>query len=127
MGTHLQKVAREWCHILAPLAQGWEPQADHIEPVQQVLAEQAELDALFQILVRGGNHAHIGLDRRMAAHTVKTAIAQNPQQARLQLKRHVANFIQEQGAAIGLLKTSAPLALRARESAPLVAEQFALE
>ena len=63
----------------------------------------------------------------MAAHAVKTAIAQNPEQARLQLKRHVANFIEEQGAAIGLLKTSAPLALRARESAPLVAEQFALE
>ena len=63
----------------------------------------------------------------MAAHAVKTAVAQHAQQACLQLKRHVTNFIEEQSAAIGLLKTPAALALRAGESTALVAEQFAFE
>ena len=127
MGTDLQKVACEWCNILAPLTQGRQPQPDHIQAVQQVFAEQAELDPLLQILVRSRNHPHIGLDRCMTTHAVKTTLAQNPQQARLQLKRHIANFIEEQGTAIGLLKAPAPLTLCAGESAPLVAEQFALE
>jgi hypothetical protein len=40
-------------------------QADHVQAVEQVLAEQAFTHALLQVLVGGRNHAHIGLQRLM--------------------------------------------------------------
>src|SRR4029077_904703 len=49
------------------------------------------------------------------------------QEARLQLGRHVADLVEEQRAALGLLEAPAPQRLRARERAALVAEQLGLE
>ena len=45
----------------------------------------------------------------------------------MQLERHVADFVQKQRAAIGLLKAAAAHGLRAGKSAALVAEEFALQ
>ena len=126
-GALLQKVAREHGHVLVPLAQRGQAQADHVEAVEQVLAEATFLDALLQVLVRGGNHAHMGLDGRVAAHPVELAVRQHAQKTRLQIKRHVADFIEEQRAALGLLEAAAPLRLRTGEGAALVAEEFALQ
>ena len=123
----LQKVAREHGHVLVPLAQCGQAQADDVEAVEQVLAETAFLDAPLQVLVGGGNHAHMGLDGRMATHAVELAVRQHTQQACLQVKRHVADFVEEQRAALGLLKPPAPLRLRAGEGATLMAEEFGLE
>ena len=41
------------------LAQRRQAQADHVEAVEQVLAERARLDALLEVLVRRGDHAHV--------------------------------------------------------------------
>ena len=76
MGADLQKMARQRCDVFAPLAQRRKAQADHVEAVKQVLAEQTKLDALLQILVGRGDHTHIGLDRAVPAHAVKTAVAE---------------------------------------------------
>ena len=64
LGALLQEMAREHGHVFAALAQRRQAQADHVEAVEQVLAEHAFLDALLQVLVGGGDHAHIGLARR---------------------------------------------------------------
>jgi hypothetical protein len=42
----------------------------------------------------------------MAANTVKLAIRQHPQQARLGIQRHIPDFIQKQRAVVGLLKST---------------------
>jgi hypothetical protein len=76
----------------------------------KVLAEQAFLDPRFQVLVRRGDDPHVGLDRRMAADAVEMPVGQHAQQAGLQFGRHVADFVEEQRAALGLLE--APAALR---------------
>ena len=74
--------------------------------------------------MRGGNDAHIGTDAGVPAHAVKAAIGEHAQQARLRLQWHVADLIEKQRAALGLLK--APLAQGggAGEGAALVAKQF---
>jgi hypothetical protein len=46
---------------------------------------------------------------------------------RLQVERHVADLVEEERAAVGLLEAAAPRRLRAGECAALVAEQLALE
>ena len=45
----------------------------------------------------------------------------------MQFKRHIADFVQKQRAAIGLFKTSAPHGLRSGERAALVPKEFAFE
>ena len=71
-----------------------------------------------------GDDAHVDLDRRVAAHPVELAVSQYAQQAGLRLCRHVADLIQKQGAAIGLLKATAALYGSTGEGALLVTEQL---
>ena len=117
----------EHMHILTSLTQGGQSQTDHIQTVKQVFAEHAFFDALLQILVGGRNDPHIGFNGTVAADAVKMAIGQNTQQTRLQIKGHVANFVQEQSAALGLLKTTTARRLRTREGTSLMAKEFAFQ
>jgi hypothetical protein len=43
----------------------------------------------------------------VAADAVELAVRQHAQQARLQVERHVADLVEEQGAAVGLLEAAA--------------------
>ena len=98
--------------------------ADDIEAVKQIFAEQAGLDSFFQILMGGGDDAYIHLDGGLAAHPVELAVGEYPQQPGLTLGRHVADFIQKQRAAVRLFKTAAASGGGAGEGTPFVAEQF---
>ena len=71
--------------------------------------------------------AHTRLERRMAADAVVLAVGEHAQQAHLQVGRHVADLVEEQRAAFGLLEPAAPQRLRAGERAALVAEQLGLQ
>jgi hypothetical protein len=73
------------------------------------------------------NDAHVGLDRRTAAHRRVLALLQHAQQPCLRLHRHVADLVEEQCAALGLLEAPFGARLRAGERALLVAEQLALD
>ena len=123
----LQEMAGEQRDVLAPLAQRRQADADDVEAMEEVFAEQAVLDPRFEILVGRGNHPDIGLDRRMPADAIEMPVRQHAQQARLQLGGHVADFVEEQGAALGLLEAAAPLRLGAGKGAALVAEEFRFE
>ena len=74
-----------------------------------------------------GNHAHIALDSSMATYAVKLPVRQHTQQARLQIKGHISNFIQEERSALCLFKPATALRLSARKGSPLMAEQFRLQ
>ena len=65
------------------------------------------LHALLEILVRRRDHAHIDAHRNLTADAIELAFGQHAQQPRLQLRRHVADFIEEQRAAVGLLEAAA--------------------
>src|SRR5205807_2542720 len=114
-------------NVLRALAQARQPQANHVQPVKQVLAEGALAHALLQVLVRGGDDAHVRLYLLVAADAVDRAVGEHAQQPRLQLRRHVADLVEKQRAALGLLEAPAPLLLRAGERAALVAEELRLE
>ena len=127
LGALLQEVPCQCNHIFAALAQGRQAQADHIQSVKQVFAEKSVLDALLQVLVCRGDHARIRFDRVVAAHPVKVTIAENAQQTRLQVKRHVTDFIKKKRAALGLLKAAPAHGLGTGKGAAFVTKQLALE
>ena len=115
-------MAREHANIFLALAQSRQAQSNHVQTVEQIYAEAAVFDALLQVLVSRGNHTHIGFDGTVAAHAVEMAVAQYAQQTGLQLKRHIANFVQKQRAAIGLFKAATAHGLGAREGTTLMAK-----
>ncbi|MDR8732335.1 hypothetical protein FEQ05_05728 [Burkholderia pseudomultivorans] len=120
-------MAREQRNVVAALAQRRQAQPDHVEPVIQVLAKQPLPHARFEILVRRGDHAHVRAQRIVAADAIELPVRQHAQQARLQVERHVADFVEEQRAVLGLLEAALPRRLRAGERAALVAEQLGFE
>jgi hypothetical protein len=75
--------------------------------MQQVLAKQPLPHPLVEILVRCGDDAHVRFERRVAADAVVLAIRQHPQQPHLKVRRHIADLVQEQRAALGLLEAAA--------------------
>ena len=77
--------------------------------------------------MRGGDDAHARFLRRVPADAVILAVRQHAQQTHLQIGRHVADLVQEQRPALGLLEAPAAQALRAGERAALMAEELRLE
>src|SRR5262249_18421616 len=99
-----QKMTRQQANVLAALAQGRQPQANHVEAVIQVLAKQTLAYPLVQVLMGCGNHTDVGLDGLVPSYPVVKTIGEYPQQARLQLRRHVADFVEEKRPAFGLFE-----------------------
>ena len=122
-----QEVAHQVGNVLAAFAQRRQAQRHDIEPVIEILAEQALLNELAQIAIGGGDDAHIGLDRRAPAHGGVFALLQHAQQPRLRFQRHVADFVEEQRAAFGLLEAADAAIGGAGKGAALMAEQFAFD
>ncbi|MCY1350908.1 hypothetical protein D9M69_371540 [compost metagenome] len=110
--------------VLAAVGQAWDVDADDVQAMEQVLAEFALAHQVFQVLVGGGDDPHVDLHRRVPADPVELAVGQHAQQAGLGVGRHVADLVEEQGAAVGLLEASAALRGGTGEGALLVAEQF---
>ena len=124
LGALLQKMPGKNRDVLAPLAQTRQANTDDVEAVKKIFAEEVFLHPGFEVLVRCRDDANIGLDRRVTANAVVVAVGKHPQQPRLQLGRHVADFIEEERPALGLLKTAAPLDGGAGEGAAFVTKKF---
>src|SRR6185503_19310979 len=119
-----EEMADEVGNVLAALAQRRQPQRHDVQAEEQVFAEQALLDQQPQVLVRGGDDAHVALDRRAAADGSVFALLQYAQQPRLRFHRHVADLVEKQRAALGLLEAAGGARIGAGDGALLVSEQF---
>ena len=113
-------------NVLLALAQRRNVERHHVEPVIKIFAKGALLQRGAQILVGGGDHAHVDVARHVAAQALELALLQDAQQLHLNGGGHVADLVQEDGAGVGLLELAGLGGLRAGESAFLVAEQLAL-
>ena len=85
-----------------------------LQPVVQVPAEPALGDQLLQVVVGGGDHPHVRLDRLVAADPLELLLLQHAQHLGLQRRRHVADLVEEQRAAVALLELADPPAVGAR-------------
>ena len=83
--------------------------------------------ALLEVLVGGGEDPDVHLDRLRAADALQLALLQGAEDLGLGRERHVADFVEQQRAAVGLLELSELAAEGAGERALLVAEELRLE
>ena len=101
---------------------------DHVQPVEQVGAEQTPLHFLFQISVGGYDQPEIQLNAPVAGQPLNGLFLNQLQKLGLNMGRQLADLIQKQRSVVGQLDLADLAALlRAREGALLIAEELALE
>ena len=113
--------------VVAALPQRRHVDRDDVEPEIEILAEAPGPDLLDQILVRRRDHAHVHADARRPAHRLDHLLLQRAQHLGLRLQAHVADFVEEQGAAGRHLELAAAVGDGAGEGAARVAEQLGLD
>ena len=101
--------------------------AEDIQPVIEIGAEQAVGHHPFQVAVGGGDDPHVGLDGRVAADALEAAFLEHAEHLALHQGRHVADFVEEERAAARLLELAHALAVGPGEGALFMAEQFGLQ
>src|SRR5690349_4964333 len=78
-----------------------------------------------EVSVRGGDDAHVDLDRRRASDPLEFLLLQDSQQLRLKVEPHLGDLVEEQRPAVSALKRAFDALDRTRERAFLVSEQRA--
>ncbi len=99
----------------------------HVEPIEQVLAERAVGDHRLQVAVGRRDQPHVGRPLGRLADPLVPPLLEEPQQLRLQRERQVADLVEEERAALGRGHLAARVADGAGEGALHVAEQLALQ
>ena len=122
-----QQVFRQRDDVFPAVPQRRQLQIDHVEPVVQVFAEGAVGDRLFEVAMGGGDDPDIHLDGFLAAHPLEFVVLEHLQEFGLEAHIHIADFIEQDGAAVGRFKHADLLLERAREGAALVSEQLAFD
>ncbi len=100
---------------------------DHVEAVEEVLAEPPGGDFRFQVAVGGGQDANIAGPGLRLAHALVAALLQQPQEFGLQGQRQVADFVEKERSPFGHGDLADRIADRAGECPLHVAEQFAFQ
>ena len=113
--------------VFLALAQRRQSEREDVQPVVEIFAQLALLHRRRRIDVGGGDHAHVDRLLGAPAQPPETAFLEDAEQLHLRRRRHLADLVEEQGAAIRQLETPLPPIRRAGEGALLVTEDFALE
>ena len=98
-----------------------------VQAVEQILAERVLVDLLFEVLVGRGDDADVDLDHLVAAQPLELLLLQHAQHLGLRLEAHVADFVEEDRALVGLLELADLPIGGAGERALLVTEQFGFD
>ena len=114
--------------VLPSIAQRWHLEVNHPEAVHQVLAELPRSNQLGEVPGRRRNHANVD-PRGMAlgANGLNLAVLEEAQQHRLHAQAHLADFVEENRAAVSDLQLPWLVAIGAGKTAFDVPEQFRLE
>jgi hypothetical protein len=91
---------------------------------RRILTEQSLRYTILKVLVGSRNDPDVGTHGYLATDPVELALRKDSQQSGLELRRHVADFVEEQRPAVRLLEASPAKRVCTGERAFLVAEQF---
>ena len=127
LGILGDKALRQRHDILPALPQGRQGDMNGVDSIVKILPEPALADQLLQVHIRCTNQPDIHWNGLCAANTHDAPVLDHPKQLGLQVQRNIANLIQEERAAVGLLKLAHVVRMRIGESALHMAEEFTFE
>ena len=114
--------------VLAPLPQRRHDEVDDVDAVEQIFAELSLRDEIAQVAVGRREHANVRRHRNpLGADLLNLAGLEEPQQQPLHPQRHLADFVEEDGAVARHLELAGLVAIGAREAALDVTEQLGFE
>jgi hypothetical protein len=114
-------------HVLDSLGQGGDEDGHNVEAVVKVLAEVAGLDLVFKVAVGGSNDAHVYLLGAGPTDPLELPLLEHAQEPGLEGQADLADLVEEEGTAVGLLETPLALGYGAGEGALLVTEKLRLQ
>ena len=123
----IDEVVGEKANVVAPFPQRGRADLQHRESVEEVLSEGAVLDHLLEVPMGRRDDAHVGSNLGGAAHPAEGLVFHEAEQFRLQRRGHLADLVQEDGAAPGRFEQALLLGARVGERAALVAEELRLQ
>src|SRR3546814_56061 len=112
--------------VVAALAQRRDVDGDHLQPVIEVVAKAPLLHIAIENAVGGADEAHVDLHVADPADRAEALVVQQGQQLGLNHVVELAQFVEENGAAVGRLDEAGLARRGAGEGALLVAEQLRL-
>ena len=121
------EVLDEKLDVLFALPQRRKLDRDHVDAVEEVLAECAFLNRVVEIAIRCGDHADLDLRLDVRSDFANDTVLQHAKQLDLHRQGGFADLIEEDRAAIGFGEQTTLLPDRAGERAAFVTEQFGLE
>src|SRR5437763_8415682 len=113
--------------VVQSLAQRWNMNRENLKAEEQILAEGAVGDHRGKIAIGRANHADVDRPGPNVADRHDAAFLQNAKELGLQSRAKLADFIEEQRAAVGGADESQRIAVSAGERALHVSEQLALK
>ena len=113
--------------IFEAVAQGREDQGKNVDAVEEVAAEFVVFDAVFEVAVGGNDDADVHFDGLVATDAFDFAFFEDAEKLGLHGDRHIADFVEEEGSALGLFEFADVPSRRTGESALFVAEEFGLD
>ena len=123
----LHEVIGQERHVRPALAQRRQVDVEDVQPVIEVLAEDAGLHRGLQVLVGGRDQADVDLDGPHPAQPLDLPLLEDAQQLHLGGRADLPHLVQEQRAAVGQLEAAFLLATGVGEGPGLVAEQLRLD
>src|SRR5271154_4398749 len=121
------EVVHEWRNIFVAFAQRRQLNGKHVQTVEQILAEGSLGGRSKKIAVSCSDHTHVDLDQIRTAEPFELMFLEDTQQLRLQIRRHVADLVQEDCSAVRELETADAAIDRAGEGSLLMTEQLAFD
>ncbi|MNL16897.1 hypothetical protein D3C87_1379610 [compost metagenome] len=109
------------------LAQRAPGQGEHRQTIVKILAEAPRRHLTREVAIGGGDHTNVQCDRFARPNPFDLALLQHTQQFGLEPQGHFGNFIEQNGAAVGLLELAGLRGNGAGEGALLVPEQSRFE
>jgi serine/threonine protein kinase len=123
----LPEVLREQRNVVSPLAQRRQLDACHGQAMEEVIAKTTLLHLALEIAPGGQEQSHVATNGLRPAHAPDLGALDRAQQLRLQWQIQIADFVDEQGSALGELEQPFSRRRRAGEGAALVSEQLGLD
>src|SRR5262245_36174151 len=106
LGELANEMGNEKRDVLDAFAQWGYADRDHVQSIEEIGAKGALLHHLLEILVGCGDHAYVHrCHATTAAESLNLLLLERAKEFRLQFQRQVADLVQEQRAAVRVLKS----------------------
>src|ERR1700731_2000206 len=120
----MDKVFQQHQNVVLTFAKRGNLDREYVQPVVEVRAKCPVCHGGFQIAIRCRYDAYLGLNGLRAADAFEFTFLQHPQECNLSIKRHLADFVQENGSSVRQFKSTEAALHRPGERALFVAKEF---